>query len=149
MRAPRVKAMNKAKSDVAQAARLQLFHWLDRTVRAAGGVLHERPPVVRRGQWVRFVGNPDVVQTAAGRPPRRGAYGQVLRIWPGGGLLTVVFVGANHFANLRAEDTEPLVGTPIGCPRNHLRMFRRRIEARWRARELAEARCAANSGLRR
>jgi hypothetical protein len=128
------------------AARLQVWLWLDRTLRTAAGTWHECTPTVRRGQWVRFVGNPAVVQTPDGRPPRRGVCGQVLRRWPGGSGLTVVFVGAKSFANLRADDVEPLVGTPPGCPRDHLRRFRRRMKARWRASDAARAPEQVGSG---
>ena len=120
------------------AAELQMSLWLDRTVRIATGVQHFRDPVVRRGQWVRFIGNPSVVQTPDMRPPGRGEYGQVLWRMHPRGPLTVVFLRSKTFANLRPEDVEPLVGTPIGRPRDHLRRFKQGMKARERALQRAD-----------
>ena len=128
--------MKSGQRDAIHAARLQLSLWLERTVRIAAGIHHDRTPIVRLGQWVRFVGDPSVVQTNG--PLRRWAYGQVLYRWRGGGLITVIFLGSKTFANLRAADVEPLVGTPIGRPRDHLRRFKRLQKARQRTIEAIE-----------
>ncbi len=140
--------MNKTKTDVTTSAGIQLMYWLDRVQRSALGVLHERTPVVRRGQWVRFVGNPSSVRMPHRQPPRCGAYGQVAGLL-GRGALIVVFVGTRCYAQVRAADVEPLVGTPVGCPRDHLRRFRRCTEAHRRAEERAESRYWASLGLKR
>lgn len=101
-------------------------NWLNFVERRALGIEHDRMPRFHRGQWVRFIGDPGSVQSN-GREPKLGDYAQVMRIWQDGQLLTVLFAGQRGPANARCEMFEQLVGVPIGQPRDHLRLYQRRL----------------------
>jgi len=118
----------------------QMKNWLDRVERIALGIEHFREPRFHRGQWVRFIGDSGSVQSNA-RPPAPGEYGQVLHFLYGRrnrGGLTVLFIGRKAPANMCVEFLEPLVGVPVGQPRDHLRNFQRRMAGHLRKVQMAE-----------
>jgi hypothetical protein len=108
-------------NDVRTKASIQLMHWLHQTVREAEGTWPKAVVNLRRGQWVRFWGDPGVVQG----PARRGWYGQVLTTRP----LRVLFVRQRRLSGMRPEALEVVAAPPPGYPRDGMRKFERAARA--------------------
>jgi hypothetical protein len=115
--------------DTKTAASIQLTYWLAEQKQIATGTYHYREPKVRPGQWVRFIGDSKDVQVPAGRAPRVGDYGQVWERIRGQHRVIVVFLGNRGLFRLSPYELEPLVGTPLDRPRDHLRYVKRRVTA--------------------
>jgi hypothetical protein len=118
--------------ELVMSAEWQCRGWLDQVKRITTGIYHYRDVRVRPGQWVRFIGNPEEVQ-GGGRVPQIGSYGQVWRRIPGWHRLYVVFLGSTFLFRMLPGELEPLVGTPVGRPRDHLRFVKRRLVSHWRS----------------
>lgn len=115
-------------------AKLQLWMWRSHLERIMLGLHHFTPPTLRRGQWVRFIGNPDWVVASDQRPPAFGDYGQVVSRERAGRSACVLFIGKTILIRLGPDAVEALVGTPVGRPRDHLRRYLRKSAA-WRRTE--------------
>lgn len=116
----------------------QCHEWIEEMKRIALGAFPNTACTLHPGQWVRFIGDPHAVKGRLRGIPQLGSYGQVWRRVSGSNhAVYVVFLGAPRLFRLSTAELEPLVGRPVGRPRDHLRRVSRQIRRHAQATHIA------------
>lgn len=109
--------------------RADVSWWAEHRRELETGALLLRRYVVRRGLWVRYLRLTEVLI----RKVPVGTYGQISNAHGlGRKLCWVLWTTDSWPVYCDIESLEPVVGTPIGQPRDHLRKWRRRVRAKER-----------------
>jgi hypothetical protein len=126
--------------------RTDVKRWAEYQRRQATGNLLLGWYVIRRGLWVRYVGGSEVLI----RKVPVGTYGQITHRFSkrSNGLCWVLWTNWQAPVVCDIDSLEPVVGAPIGQPRDHLRKWLRQCRAMdrvWRAEREQEMRSAGRT----
>lgn len=109
--------------------RADVSWWAEHRRELEAGALLLRRYVVRRGLWVRYLRSTEVLI----RKVPVGTYGQISGTFGRrSNLCWVLWTTDSWPVCCDIESLEPLVGTPIGQPRDHLRKWLRLVRAKAR-----------------